>query len=209
LRFQKAYSLVSFHTCRRKRCSMAVITRDVGVKAACSEKGPLYHFEDLPTYLDAVTSENKNLSAFIRKMIRRYDDEIFDKAKDAFPNLGFYLDDQDGDVNSVELTEVEYDGNIEIISLAADKAIIERPAVVTFDAEISYDDPNTGVWDSEDKVMLFQETIEETVTRTAHRSVAVEVNFKVLKRNSFKIRRVWFEGKQDISVESDEGWPYK
>jgi hypothetical protein len=194
---------------RRKRCGLAVITRDEGIKAACLGNEPLYHFEDLPAYLDAVASENKDLSAFIRKMIRRYNDEIFDKAKKAFPNLGFYLDDQDGDVNSVELTEIEYDGNIEIISLAADKAIIEMPAMLTFDAEISYDDPNTGVWDSEDKVMLLQDTVEETVTSTAHRSVTVEVSFKALKRNSFKICSVWFEGKQDISVESDEGWPYK
>lgn len=188
---------------------MAVISRDQGIKAACSDNGPFYHFEDLPKFLDAVASENKALSGFIRKMIRRYDDEILKKAKDAFPYLGFYLEDQEGDVNSVELTDIEYDGEIEIISLATHKASVEMPATITFDAEISYDDPNTGVWDSEDKVLLFQETKEETVTSTVHRSVAVEMTFQPLQPSSVQIRRVWFEGKDDVPVESDEDWPYR
>jgi hypothetical protein len=195
--------------CRTQKQNMAVATRDQGIKAACSDDGPFYHFEDLPKFLDAVASENKALSAFIREMIRRHDEEIFDKGRDAFPNLGFYLEDQEGHVDSVEVTEIEYDGEIEIISLATHKAIVEMPATITFDAEISYDDPNTGVWDSEDKVLLFQETKEKTVTSTVHRSVAVEMTFQALQPRSFQIRRVWFEGKQDIPVESDEGWPYK
>jgi hypothetical protein len=195
--------------CRREGRGMAVVTRDEGVKATCSEHGPLYHFEDLPKYLDAIVSEDETLSAFIREMIQGHDDEIFDKATEAFPNLGFYLDDQDGDVNHVELTEIEYDGEVEMISLAADKAIVEMPATLTFDADISYKKAGTGVWDGEDKVLLFQETAEETVTETAHRSVAVEITFEALEPKSFQIRRVWFEGKQDIPVKSDEGWPYK
>jgi hypothetical protein len=195
--------------CRTQEQNMAIVTRDQGIKAACSDDGPFYHFEDLPKFLDAVASENKALSGFIRKMIRRHDDEILEKAKDAFPNLGFYLEDQEGDVDCVEVTDIEYDGAIEIISLATHKAIVEMPATITFDAEISYDDPNTGIWDSEDKVLLFQETKEERVTSTVHRSVAVEMTFQPLRPSSFQIRRVWFEGKQDIPVESAEGCPYK
>jgi hypothetical protein len=194
--------------CRTQKQNMAVVTRDHGIQAACSDGGPFYHFEDLPKFLDAVASENKALSGFIRKMIRRYDDEIFEKGKDAFLNLGFYLDDQEGDVDSVNVTYIEYDGEIEIIWLATHEAIVEMPAMITFDAEISYDDPNTGIWDSEDKVLLFQETKEKTVTSTVHRSVAVEMTFQPLKPSSFQIRRVWFEG-NDIPVESEQGWPYK
>jgi hypothetical protein len=83
------------------------------------------------------------------------------------------------------------------------------PASLTFDADISYKKPGTGVWDGEDKVLLFQERAEETVTETTHRSVAVEITFQALEPKSFQIRRVWFEGKQDIPVNSDDGWPYK
>ena len=182
--FPDAFALETLKEwCHAEQCDMAVVTRDEGVKAACLQNGPLYYFEDLPKYLDAVASDDKILSAFIRKMVQGYQDEIFDMAKDAFPTLGFYLNDQEGDVNGAELTDIEYDGKVEIISLAADNAIIEIPATLTFDADISYADPATGFWDKEDKVLLFQETVEAAVTREAHRSVALEITFKALDPN--------------------------
>jgi rRNA-processing protein FCF1 len=195
--------------CSSRNQKMAVVTRDQGIKAACASDGGFYHFEDLPKFLDEVASENKALSGFIRKMIRRHEDEILDKAKNVFPNLGFYLEDEDGDVDAVAVTDIEYDGKIEIISLTTQNAVVEVPATITFDAQVAYKDPNTGVWDSEDKVLLFQETKDESVTSTVHRSVAIEMTFQPLRPSSVQIRRVWFEGEQDISVELDDGWPYK
>jgi hypothetical protein len=197
--------------CRVEGRGMAVVTRDEGVKAACSYVGPLFHFENLPKYLDAVASEDEAFSSFIREMVVRHDKEVFKKAKEPFPNLGFYLTDEDGDVGHVELTGIEYEGDVEIISLTADEAIIEMPATLTFAADVSYYVPGTGSYDSEDDVLLFEDTAESTVTRTAHRSVAAEVTFEDLDPESFQVHGVWFEGKSDIGVKSDydEDWPYK
>lgn len=197
--------------CQVEGHNMAVVTRDKGVAASCSDHGPLHHFVDLPRYLDAVASEDEVLSDFIRGMILHQDKEIIEKAKEAFPYLGFGLIDQDGEVGDVELTDIEFDVEAEIISLTANEAIIEIPATLTFQAEISYYDPGTGSYDSEDGVMIFQEKVHSTVTRKVHRSVAVKVTFINLNPNSFEVHSVWFEGKQDIEFESDynEGWPYK
>jgi hypothetical protein len=197
--------------CRVEGCGMAVVTRDGGIKAACSDHGPLYHFEQLPEYLDTVASEDEVMSSFIREMILHHDKEIFEKAKKAFPYLGFYLNDVDGDVQEVELTDIDFDGDVEIISLTANKASIEVPATLNFMAFISYYIPGTGTYDSEDDVIFFPETAETTVTRSAHRNVAVDVTFENLSQESFRIEEVWFEGKQDIGVRSDydEDWPYK
>lgn len=197
--------------CRVEGRSMAVVTRDEGVKAACSDDGPLHHFVELPKYLDAVASEEEALSDFIREMILLHGKEVLEKAKEAFPYLGFYLTDQDGEVGDVELTDIDFDEEVEIISLKADEAIIEMPATLIFQADISYYDPGTGSYDHEEGVLLFQDTVEATVTREAHRSVAVKVTFVNLDPESFEVHSVWFEGKQDIGVRSDydEGWPYK
>lgn len=197
--------------CRVEGRGMAVVTRDEGMKAACSDVGPLFDFADLPKYLDTVASEDEALSEFIRETIVCHDKEVLEKAKEVFPNFGFYLEDDDGDVGHVELTGIEYDGEVEIISLAADQAIIEMPATLTFKAHISYSLPGTGTYDSEDDVVLFQDTAESTVTRKAHRSVAAEVTFEDLAPESFQVHGVWFEGKGDIAVKSDydEDWPYK
>ncbi len=197
--------------CRLEGHGMALVTRDEGIKAACSDQGPLHHFEDLPEYLDAVASEDEDLSDFIREMIQYHEKDVFEKAKDAFPYLGFYLTDVEGEVDEVELTDIDFDGDVEIISLKAKEAIIEMPATLTFRADISYDVPGTGTYDSEDDVIFFPDTEETAVTRTAHRSVAVKVTFANLTPESFAVTSVSFEGQQDIGFDSDfnEGWPYK
>ncbi len=191
--------------------ALAIVTRDDGVRAACYAEDSLYHFEDLAKYLDAVSSENETLAAFIREMIPLHNEKIFDKAKEAFPQLGFVLTDQDGDVDEVELTSIDLDEDVEIISLTPNQAIVELPASLTFKADVTYDEPGTGTYDSEDRVMLFQDTVDETVERTAHRSIGVEVTFEDLDPDSFQVHGVWFEGSQDIDVESDfdKDWPYK
>jgi hypothetical protein len=197
--------------CRVQGRSMAVVTRDEGVKAACSDAIHLYYFEDLPQYLDAVSSENETLSAFIRGMVPHHHKKIFKKAKKAFPGLGFFLTDQDGDVEQVELISIQYDSEIKIISLTVDEAIIEMPATLTYKANVSYYEPGTGYYDSEDGVYFLQDTVEAKVTRTAHRSIGVEVTFEDLDGESFQVHSAWYEGKQDIGVRSDydEDWPYK
>ncbi len=198
--------------CRVEKRRIAVITRDEGVKAACTENGPLDHFEELPKYLDTVASENELLSDFIREKVQEHESEIFDKATEDFPNFGFYIDDQDGDVDDVELMEIDYDGNVEIISLEAEKAVVEMPATLTFNANISYKIPDTGMWDDENGVLRFQETAHKTVSDTARRSIAVEITFDGLEATFFHIRRVWFEGRKDIAVRADRSsryWRYK
>jgi hypothetical protein len=199
--------------CRAHGRSMAVITRDRGVRAACSEEGLLYHFEDLPKYLDGVASDNEARSSLIREMVQRseHKTKIFEKARVAFPELGFFLSDQDGDVEQVVLMKIEYEGQIDIISLSLYEAIIEMPATLTFTADVSYYEPGTGYYDSEEKVLLFQELRETNVTGTAHRKVAAQIWFEDGDPESFKIQDVWFEGKHDIAVMSDydEDWPYK
>ena len=199
--------------CKIHSKTMAVITRDKGVRAACSQDGPLYHFEDLPRYLDGVSSDNEALSRFIRETIQLPENsaKIFENAKLAFPNLGFFLSDQDGDVENVELKKIEYDGAIEIISLSLYETIVERPATLTFTADISYPEPGTGYYDREEDIMLLQEMREVRVTRRAHRSVAARVWCADAKPNSFTIQDVWFEDERDIAVRSDyeEDWPYK
>ena len=197
--------------CERERKSIAVVTRDEGVRGACLEGKPLHHFEDLAQYLNAVASEDETLSAFIREQLPKHDKVVFKSAKEAFPNFGCSLTDQDGDVDEIELVDIDYVDDIEIISLSPDGAIVEMPATLTFTAEISYYEPGTGSYDSEDGIVMFQDTVEEKVTRTTDRSIGVEITFEGLDPDSFEVHGVWFEGSENIDIESDydKDWPHK
>ena len=189
--------------CKSKNDQMAVITRDKAVQTACDETDFLNHFESLAKYLDAVASDDRSKSEFVRQRVFQQREILFEKAKKRFPHMGFILTDLDGEVEDVELTAMEADGKVEIISLEDDWAEVEVPATFLFEASVSYDEPGTGIYDHEDESVYFPNVIQEKVRRKFHRSLDVEIVFKGLDPNSVEIGGVWFHGPDDIEVESD------
>jgi hypothetical protein len=137
---------------------------DALVSEACTEDDRL-HFKELPAYLDAVASEDTTLAAFIPgddPAPRAPSVRIREKQ---FGQLGFYLDDQDGEVDEFDLTGVDFYEDIEIISLTHNRAQVEIPSAVNFTAHVTYADPGTGMWDGEDKVLMFQEQRDQSLDR--------------------------------------------
>ena len=73
--------------CAKNKSSMAVVSPDQGVKAACAEDDALHQFDDLAAYLDALFASDEALSSFVREMVLAAHDPIFEKAKKEFPSL--------------------------------------------------------------------------------------------------------------------------
>ena len=183
---------------------MAVVSPDQGVKAACAEDDALHQFDNIAEYLDALFASDEEVrSSFVREMILAAHEPIFEMAKVKFPYHGAILADEDGDVEGIELTDVEFGEDpedVEIISLDSNKAEVELAVSMTFRAELSYKVPSTGAWDGEDHVLMFQDEANVTVEQDIEGTIGVEVGFKNLDPQSFKVKRVWFEGDQNIEV---------
>ena len=142
--------------CAENESDMAVVSPDQGVKAACAEDDALHQFDDIAKYLDALSASNEVLASFVRETILAAHGPIFEKAKEEFPYHGAILVDEDGGVDKVELTDIEFceePEDVEIISLDPDKAEVEFAVSMIFRAELSYRVSGTGPWDSEDHVM--------------------------------------------------------
>ena len=189
--------------CAKNELDITVVSPDQGVKAACAEDEALHQFDNIAKYLDALFASDEALSSFVREMILAVHGPIFEKAKEVFPYHGAILADEDGEVGEIELTGVELSENpedVEIISLDPDNAEVQLAVSLTFHAELSYKVPSTGVWDSEDHVLMFQDEVNATVEQDIEGTIVVEVDFKNLDPQSFKVERVWVEGAQDIEV---------
>ena len=190
--------------CAKNESDMAVVSPDQGVKAACAEDDALHQFDNLAEYLDALFASDEEVrSSFVREMILAAHEPIFEMAKVTFPYHGAILADEDGEVGEIELIDVEFceeSEDVEIISLDPDKAEVELTVSMTFRAELSYKEPSTGAWDSEDKVLVFQDEVEKTVTQDIEGTIGVEVGFESLDPQAFEVKRVWFEGARDIDV---------
>ena len=95
---------------------------------------------------------------------------------------------------------------------SADHADLEIEPTVKFDADLSYGDPKTAVWDSEDSTQFFINTVEETVQREEAVRVEISASFQGLDADSFTIGKMSFaESRNPILIRPsvDEGWPYK
>ena len=202
--FPDAFALHALQRfCKSKNAWMAVITRDKAVQTACGERDCFYHYEDLAKYLDEVASDDKSKSEFVRLWVSRHQATLFEKAKEQFPMMGFTLIDQDGEVVDVDLTDMKPDAEVKVISLAEDSAQVEVTATFTFEASVSYEEPNTGIYDREDGRVYFANVMEERVYRDIRRGLGVKIEFDGLDPNSVGVSSVWFQGSDDIEVESD------
>ena len=189
--------------CAENESDLAVVSPDQGVKAACANDNALHQFDDLAEYLDALFAHDEALSLFVREMIPAAYEPISEKAQELFPFHGAILVDEDGEVGEIGLTDIEFceePEDIEIISLDPDKAEVELAVSMTFWAELLYKVPGTGAWDSEDHALMFQDEVSAHVEQDLEGTIGVEVGFKSLDPQSFEVKRVWFEGAQDIVV---------
>ena len=189
---------------------MSVVSGDSDFQSACMDRESLHHFPSLLKYLDAVASEDEVLSDFIRdEVFGRTEAEAKEKLQEVFSELAFVLTDQDGDVEYAQLTDVEYEGDVEIVSLTARTAVVELPTVIYFSADVRYRDPASGSYDPEDDIVYSPDETAQTVQRKAVIKLTLEVGFADLDPDSLHVLSASVEGNGYVDVESGYSDPYE
>jgi hypothetical protein len=137
---------------RFKSESVYVISGDSDILRACSERKWLQPLETLDEFLELELADHEDVK-WISEALEEERDQIKDVVAKAFSDGYFYLDDQDGEVDSIEVQSVD----IEDISLISATDIDGEAAVtctIQFEADISYDDPSTVVYDEGEKYVF-------------------------------------------------------
>lgn len=194
--------------CTKEKQEIYVVSADPDMRAVCGD-GTLHSVEKLSEFLDLVASHNEGLVAFVKEQIPNIQGDIIDGIKRQFEGLGFVLPDHDGDVEDVDVLEVTL-SEMDILEAADDEATLQTEAEVTFEAELSYGDEGTAIYDSEDKTVFYVNHVRETVQRTEHIPVEISVLYEHRDPDSFEINEVSIERKTIlVRTDLDEGWPYK
>jgi hypothetical protein len=164
----------------------AVTNEDVeGLKSmmsACHETGTLLPLPRVSMFLELVTRAEENELVGIaragavaewasvnRTLVAEY-------LTDNFADFEFVPDDFESEVEEVYVLGVRV-GTPELIELDEDRAVLAFGAKVRYEASVRTIDPESGVWDSEEEVMLFQE--HHKVTRQYSTTVEGEVTVVV------------------------------
>ncbi len=166
-----------------------VVTNDGLFGAACAKNNRIHVKESIAGLLDYVASDDEALANFIREQLKTAKDEIGKQAWQAFEGLGFHVVDEWGDVE-VELTSIRLRGEPEVIDIAKDTALAEMTFEGRFNAYLSFEDSDTGIWDAEDKQMLFMDNVSETHPRRDQLVVNVSITFDGTDPSEFSVEDV-------------------
>ncbi len=191
-----------------------VVSNDQDVKQGVTNFHNLQYFSSFVTLLSHLTFKYEELAPLTVKVFEYARKEINDKIESYFSYLGFYIEDQRGDVNDISDIQIEkYEPTIlSIENEAAETNIFAEFEVIVaieFKADISYDDLLTASYDSEDKILIPHRIIEESVSSTEIIQLNVTINYQVDSPPNYKITEIVFSGiPDDIAVSSseNEGW---
>lgn len=158
--------------CEENDCKMYVVSADSDWQSRDERLLPLRKLEE---FIDAaVTDQETELSARVLRLYERYADKVKAAVTEAFNGSGFYTEDVDGDVNGVKITRLDID-EPQILEVDEGSATISVSVDLDYEADVSYEDDEAGIWDGEDHTWLFRPTkyvdVEESETFEAELSI--------------------------------------
>ena len=173
------------------------ISRDTPFRNACQPHQTLHEYATLSTLLDRIIFADE-VAGFIRNQILARIEDIQKYVTQEFEDLMYNVDDQDGDAE-MSVQSLELDGQPEIIDVDEDSAMVEVHFKGNFEAQLSYNDSSTGIYDNETKSMMFMEHKHETLDMEEEFIIEVKVHFTIFDPDSFTIE-------ETSLVQPDEGY---
>jgi hypothetical protein len=205
--FPDAFTISALESwCRSRKEKAYVAATDPDVAGFCENSEWLVHLARAGEYVELFHRESAAMRLVEESAQERVED-LTGSISRAFEGCGFYLHDLEGDVNGVDVLDVEIE-ELSLLKVEAAVAQFEVTAAIKFLAEISYDDPESGFWDSEDKVMIGMETVNAEVERTVEVTLTADVKLSPEGRYD-SVTSVQFPDR-DFGVNAiDDGYPYK
>lgn len=142
-------------------------TRELGIKIdKTTKEGATIH----------ALREQQTAPQLLLQVVDHRRDEIIGHLTDNFKELGFITDNAaDVEIDSVD--NVELDNPTDTI-IEENRAILRSTAHITFTATATYNDPSTGVYDPEDEIVNFMESVSDTVQRTVRVPFQIFIQFE-------------------------------
>lgn len=188
-------------------CKFYIASKDPDMHKYCEQSERLIAVDSSAKFIDLVVSQDETLAQHVRDLMDTHDKEIVNAAEQMFQNLGFWLDDQDGDVNEVKVTRVDLD-DYSVLDIREDGALLQVNATVYFIADVIYDDLDTAIYDSEDKVLIPLQTIHEEIEQEADITLTLEIGIDVENPDIFKIESLKIENVDQFGIPVSTHDPY-
>ncbi len=133
--------------------SVFVISGDGDFEKACESRKYLKYFSSLTAFITSVREENELISK-CTALLEKDNSKVAEEICEAFEMLGFVLEeDWDADFSEIKAQGIEFN-ELNVIKSEGKKCTVTFEALVSFKTDVSYDDYDSAVWDSEEKVAI-------------------------------------------------------
>ncbi|MEM1228885.1 MAG: PIN domain-containing protein, partial [Planctomycetota bacterium] len=187
--------------------SIYVVSRDQGMKEYCDELDELSYVESVEQFLHLAVRQDEESADLVETLYKANTAVLEERLQQDFPSMGFYIDDRDGDIQDVTVTSTDIQG-WSIVEIKDCIATIELYVTVGFSAQVSYDDLERGIYDSETK-SLWTQTQQGHWDREFDGTVRVLMGFDPSHPKTFSIEDFTINNDESICVVYDDAWPYK
>ena len=195
--FPDAFALAALSEwCATKGKKIYVISKDGDMERVCEGNESLVFLDSLEKLLNLVATDDKILAAFAESVFERLEPDITKGIIEQFGWLGFMVDDEDGEVDNTEVKAVNIDEHY-LIHVTDSDVSFRLEVSVDYSADVTYYDPDSGVYDKEEGVMLYRETVDETLDRTVELSVDVQISFD-------RLGDLWSARLDDVSFDASD-----
>ena len=203
--FPDAFALDLLETYAKKSDEkLYVISQDKDFALGVDEFENLIYISSIEEFLNIAITHYELIAPQIIEFLIKNTKRIIPKIEKDFLQLGFYLSDQDGDVDDINITQVS-EPEVFLIDVNDGYAIFELTFNLSYSANVIYDDLETASYDSEDKILIPWRKIDAIVDREEVIVAEVVVIFKHQEPHDFKIEEVSITSpKNDVSVYANE-----
>ena len=128
--------LVLENWCQRQDKKLYVVSKDSDMKSFCEQSKCLIYLEKASDFTDIVIRSDEQQADFARDLLTRNESRIKEGITKQFEWFGFFIEDQDGDVEDVNVTDIDIDGE-NLIEVRDGTAKAELRATISFTADLT------------------------------------------------------------------------
>jgi hypothetical protein len=189
--------------CKDNTASMYVVSGDLAMKAFCEHSECLHYLPTTQKFLDLVTRFNEDeASSVASKAFKLNEEKVRKSIESTFKSWGFYLKDQVGEDVEIEFVDSMELGEPDLLEVSPGEALFALEFTINFTANLAFDDPDSGIWDSEEKVMLFVETAHETIEETLDLEAEIRLRCDPSHPEQAQVKCESINNGKDIGLES-------
>jgi|ERR1041384_876 uncharacterized short protein YbdD (DUF466 family) len=187
--------------CRQNGEKLYVISNDNDFVTAAEESDDLIPLRELDDFL-AIVSAYQSIDRYevAGNVLQSALEEIRGRIEQDFPDIGFFLDEEAGEVHDVKVKEVRI-ARWDVIDANDDQATYSLSVEIDYSADVSYAESSY-----EGFVVI---TGEDTLERTLETKVRVNIDLDIQHPDDYQLRQVKIEEQDVILSLWGDGYPYK